>query len=178
MPADRRHFMVLKAFAAFGHAEIALPGLAAFAFLMALVRRSWRPLLAAASAGAVLGGAIVPLKIGIARPGPVPGPLEGGFGYFPSGHTADTLMCYGTCALILAGGIGRLGGGRTWRLTIAVLAGLQALLVGFSLVWLDYHWVTDVLGSYTLCGAALFGVAWILGMFKPAEPGPDSARLR
>lgn len=177
MPQDRRHFMIFKAFAAFGHAEIALPGLVAFAGLTALVRRSWRPVLAAVFAGAVLGAAIVPLKIGIARPGPVPGPLEGGFGYFPSGHTADTLMCYGTCALILAGGLGPIGGGRTWRRVIAAAAVLQALLVGFSLVWLDYHWVTDVLGSYTLCGAALFAVAWILGMFKRPEPETGAAHV-
>ena len=40
---------------------------------------------------------------------------------------------------------------------------LWALAVGFSLVWMDYHWVSDVLGSYALCGAALFGVARVLG---------------
>lgn len=174
MPQNRRHWMVFKAFAAFGNAEIALPGLAVWSAFMAVVRRSWRPVLAALFAYAVLSGAVVTLKIAVGRPGPVPGPLDGGFGYFPSGHTADTMMCYGTCALMLAGGIGAFGGGRTWRRFVGAALAVQVLLVGFSLVWLDYHWVTDVLGSYALCGAALFGVAWILGMFRTAPDEPAS----
>lgn len=173
MPQDRRHWMVFKYSADLGNANVAIPGMAVFAVFMTLVRRSWRPVLAALAAYAVLGAAVVGLKIAVGRPGPVPGPLDGGFGYFPSGHTADTMMCFGTCALILAGGVGRFGGGPRWRALVGTAMAGLALLVGFSLVWLDYHWVTDVLGSYTLCGAALFGVAWVLGMGRTA--GPASA---
>ena len=49
------------------------------------------------------------------------------------------------------------------RIVIATAMTFWALAVGFSLVWMDYHWLSDVLGSYALCGAALFGVARVLG---------------
>jgi undecaprenyl-diphosphatase len=101
------------------------------------------------------------------RPGPSMAgqAMSGGLGYFPSGHTGNTMLGYGTSALILA----FVFTGHRMRILISTAMTLWALAVGFSLVWMDYHWVSDVLGSYALCGAALFGVARVLG-FRLSRP--------
>jgi undecaprenyl-diphosphatase len=142
---------------------MAVVGLAA-----ALLRRSWRPVQAMAAGYAALLVVLFLKAVGD-RPGPsmagqalVPiaaPPRAGGLGYFPSGHTGNTMLGYGTSALILA----FVFTGRRARILIATAMTLWALAVGFSLVWMDFHWVSDVLGSYALCGAALFGVARVLG---------------
>lgn len=134
---------------------LALAGLAA-----ALIRRSWKPILAMAAGYAALLVVLILKAVGN-RPGPSMAgqAMSGGLGYFPSGHTGNTMLCYGTSALILA----FVFTGHLMRIAIATTMTLWALTVGFSLVWMDYHWVSDVLGSYALCGAALFGVARILG---------------
>jgi len=140
--------------------QVPMVTMAVVALAAAAVKRSWRPLAAVAAGYAALGIVLL-LKANGHRPGPsMAGQvLNGGLGFFPSGHTANTMMGYGTSALILAF-VFTAG----WaRVVIATAMTLFALAMGFSLVWLDYHWVSDVLGSYALCGAALFGVARILG---------------
>lgn len=151
---------------------MALVGLSA-----ALVRRDRRPVLATAAGYAALLVVWFLKAIGN-RPGPsmagqalvsmAAPPRAAGLGYFPSGHTGNTMLGYGTSALILA----FVFTGRRVRVLIAVAMALWALTVGFALVWMDYHWVSDVLGSYALCGAALFGVARVLGFRISADPRP------
>ena len=69
---------------------------------------------------------------------------------FPSGHSLSSLALYGSLAFLLARGL------RSWR-RVAVVAGLLTVVVavGASRVYLGYHWVSDVLGSWTL------GVLWL-----------------
>ena len=134
----------------------------------ALVCRSWRPILAMAAGYAALLVVLFLKAIGD-RPGPSMAgqAMSGGLGYFPSGHTGNTMLCYGTSTLILA----FVFTGHRARIALATAMTLWALAVGFALVWMDYHWVSDVLGSYALCGAALFGVARVLG-FRISGGGP------
>ena len=172
---DRPHWPLIKHVADLGGTVPAIPVMAVAALAAALLRRSWRPLLAAAFAYAVLGGVVLTLKANLKRPGPGQTVVvHGGLGYFPSGHTANTLMCYGTCALLLLGGTTGALVARRIRAWISGAFAALAMTIGFALVWLDYHWVSDVLGSYTLCGAALFGVAAILGFHAP---GSGAARV-
>jgi membrane-associated phospholipid phosphatase len=157
-----KHWLWVRWVSDLGGTFPAVPAMGVVAAAFAAIRRSWRPIVAALAAYAVLGGAVAGLKVGVGRPGPGQGSLTGLLGYFPSGHTANTLMCYGTCALILAAGLDGSRTGRGARFIIAAAMVLVAVAVGISLVWLDYHWVSDVLGSYALCGAALYGIAAIL----------------
>jgi membrane-associated phospholipid phosphatase len=148
--------------------QVPMVAMAAVGLGAAAVRRSWRPVLAMAAGYAGLLVVLVLKAIGD-RPGPsmagqalVPiaaPPRAGGLGYFPSGHTGNTMMGYGTAALILA----FVFTARWMRVAITAAMTVWALAVGFSLVWMDYHWVSDVVGSYALCGAMLFGVARVLG---------------
>jgi undecaprenyl-diphosphatase len=134
--------------------------MAAVGLFGAAMRRSWRPLAAlAAGYGALL--VVLFLKALGDRPGPSMAgqAMSGGLGYFPSGHTANTMLCYGTSTLVLA----FVFTGHRVRIALTAAMTVWALAVGFSLVWMDFHWVSDVLGSYALCGAALFGVARVLG---------------
>ena len=150
---------------------MAVVGLAA-----ALLRRSWRLVLAMAAGYAALLVVLFLKAVGD-RPGPSMAgqAMSGGLGYFPSGHTGDTMLGYGTAALILA----FVFTGHRARIAIATAMTLWATAVGFSLVWMDYHWVSDVLGSYALCGAALFGVARVLGfrISRSRPQGPERAEL-
>ena len=123
---------------------------------------------------AVLGsGAItatVKLLVGRNRP-PLPFAVdtaERGLA-FPSGHALSALALYGTLAYLLA------RPARTARRT-ATAAGLLLLVVavGLSRIYLGYHWVSDVLGSWTL------GVLWLSAVITAdrlhAEPEPAAVQ--
>lgn len=177
-PGRKPHWPLLKSFSdlAGGVAihkvperiQLPLAALAVVTLGAAIARRSWRPFLAAAFGVGALAFVLM-LKANGHRPGPgMNGKLmHGGLGYFPSGHTSNTVLGYGTAAMILAWAFRSRGA----RRAIAGVMTLFALAMGFALVWLDDHWVSDVLAAYALCGAALFGVGWCLGFRLPGPVG-------
>lgn len=64
---------------------------------------------------------------------------------FPSGHTCFSLVALGfTCYL------GGLLAERKWRITNYAVVTLLILLIAFSRLYLDAHWFSDILGSFTL----------------------------
>jgi undecaprenyl-diphosphatase len=139
-----------------------------------LLTRSWRPLAPAAAIGLGLL-AVVPLKIWIGRPGPGRAVLgDAALGFFPSGHTADAFLCYGGAALVLCRALQP----PRWmrRSLIGVAAALVVLTIA-GLLWSDYHWLSDTVGSVCWCG----GVLCLAGrlperMVRP--PGSVSPGLR
>lgn len=145
-----------RACANIGDPEPAIMGLLVAVALAVSRTRSWRPVLVAGAAGLVLA-TVIPLKIWVDRPGP--GDVAFGnadLGFFPSGHTADAMCCYITAAYLL--------GAYVWTSVIArrVLTGLASALLAltiFGLLWSNYHWLTDILGSLSWCGA------WLLVLF-------------
>ena len=82
---------------------------------------------------------------------------------FPSGHTAMSAVVYGMLAIIVAG---MLPLARRWL--AYGLAGVLAVLVGFSRLYLGVHWFSDVLGGFVL------GVAWasLVGIAYRRHPPP------
>lgn len=125
------------------------------------VTRSWLPGLVAAAALVALA-TVIPLKLWIDRPGPAKAALgDAALGFFPSGHTADAVLCYGTSALLLClfvvPSIPRLTDRRGLLLRRAITACAVALvlLTIFGLLWSNFHWLSDTIGSLCWCGAAL-----------------------
>lgn len=117
--------------------------------------RRWWPIITAISSGAFLLIVIPLLKVIVARPGP--GQLTLGnarLGFFPSGHTATAILCWGTAALIVNGFVAS----RTARRTITAVTTVLIATIGSALIWCDFHWLSDVLASAFLCGAVLFAL--------------------
>lgn len=135
--------------------DVTLLGGLAFVLPLTVVVAAWwwwqgRQRSALVLAGAVLGSGVITaaVKLLVARDRPTL-PLavdtaEHGLS-FPSGHSMSSLVLYGTLAYLLAQGL------RSWR-RAAVVGGLLlvAFAVGASRAYLGYHWVSDVLGSWTL----------------------------
>ena len=135
-----------------GNQAVAIPVLPAVALFAAWRSRSTLPLKLTVAAALVLA-TVIPLKIWVGRPGPGTVVLgDANFGYFPSGHTADAMLCYGTSALILCF---TLPMSRIARRVTVWAAVILALFTVFGLLWSDYHWLSDILGSICYCGAAL-----------------------
>lgn len=103
------------------------------------------------AAGASVAVTIV--KLLIARPRPSVGAVvavANGFS-FPSGHSAQAVATYGALAWIVARGLAR----RRARVATWCAAAVVALLVGFSRMYLGVHWLSDVVGGYTI------GACWL-----------------
>lgn len=148
---------VLPDLLAFGVVQLATPALSVAvvcAVTMALCLRTgrWAPLLLAGPAIAVMSTTVLLGKGLISRTAPdVPGML-GGDGSYPSGHTATALVCAGVAAELVS----RL---RPPRRTLAwAAAAVWTGLVVTSLLWLHFHWLSDVVGSLLLGSLVL----WLL----------------
>jgi membrane protein DedA with SNARE-associated domain/membrane-associated phospholipid phosphatase len=121
-------------------------------FVYLVHKKGWWDLFSfflAAGLGEIL---LVLLKAFFHRPRPVPH-LITAHGYsFPSGHAFVATIVYGFLIYV------------TWRsfksealrLTIAALSILVIMLVGVSRIYLEVHWLTDVLGGYAA------GLAWLV----------------
>ena len=155
----------------FGDNQVALPLLALAALVVAIRYRSLRPLLAAVIGVALLGTVIL-LKILIARAGPgLPPVAPGAMGVFPSGHSATSSVCLGLAALLL---VRDLPGWVRWP----ALTGTAALcfLVGVALIWLDYHWFTDVVAGWALAALIIMAALRVAGLSGDSSGPADTVR--
>ena len=121
---------------------------------LALRRRSWTPviLIVIAGVGSLLMTIAGKSLIGRTRPAltdAVP-PYEHSAS-FPSGHSLNAVVIAGIIAYLV---ILRLKSPRA-RVLTALLAGLFAVTIGLSRVYLGHHWLTDVLAAWSL------GAAWL-----------------
>lgn len=119
---------------------------------LCLRRRRWTPALLAGPALTLLTVTVLLGKAVIPRPLPGFSEVVDGDGAFPSGHTATAVVCAGSVAALLAG----LRPAR--RRLLWAVAGAWTLLVAASMVWLHFHWLSDVVGSMLL-GSLLL---WLL----------------
>lgn len=83
---------------------------------------------------------------------------------FPSGHTTMSTVLYGVLTLIAV----RHLGSAVRRRVVAVSGELLVVGVGFSRVYLGFHWVTDVVAGWLL-GGAIVAVALVLLRSRDAD---------
>jgi membrane protein DedA with SNARE-associated domain/membrane-associated phospholipid phosphatase len=136
-----------------------------------LQRRDWRPgaALAVALAGAIALSDIVKPLVRRARP-PVTHWIGHSSGFaFPSGHAAQSVAFFGMLALVLSTSRSRRVQAIVWS-----GAGLIALIVGASRIYLGSHWLTDVLGGFALGAGWLSAVVAtvLLARLRPSLQGP------
>jgi membrane-associated phospholipid phosphatase len=115
-------------------------------------RRRWRlaAYLLVTGAGALVLDPILKSLVGRLRPVVAHPIAHGGGNSFPSGHSLGSIVCYGAVLLVfLPAARGR------WRTVfIAVIVTLVAL-IGISRILLGVHYLSDVLGGWTL------GITWL-----------------
>ena len=128
-------------------------------------RRDWALLAhwVAAVAFAVLAPSLLKQLLAIPRPGAVAGVEEYAF---PSGHATRAAALYGFLAVAAARGLSP-----AWRWLPYSLAGITAVAIAFSRVYLGAHWPSDVVGGLALglAWAALLGLAYS----RHAPPPPS-----
>ncbi|GAA0721291.1 hypothetical protein GCM10010199_27640 [Dactylosporangium roseum] len=93
------------------------------------------------------------LKIAVGRLRPVvEQPIaHGGGNSFPSGHSLNSLICYGALLLVFLPALRP-----RWRRAALIGVGALVVLVGFSRLALGVHFLSDVIGAWSL------GIAWLL----------------
>lgn len=130
----------------------------AVAVLLALRRRSW---LAVGWSSALIGNALLntSLKHVFERTRPVhDSSIEQAIGYsFPSGHTSGSVVAYGMLAYLCVRLLPP-----AWRLPAVLAATAAAWSIGWSRVFLQVHFASDVVAGFA-SGTAWLGVC-ILGI--------------
>lgn len=159
------HF-VAEAITAVANPPVTVALLLTVAALWAIWLRTPWSVLAAAPAVAVLTVTVLLGKWLLARPGPPGSDPVHIFGAYPSGHTATALVCTGTLAVLVTRRHPQYRRG----LTLAVTG--WTTLVAWSLLWLHFHWLCDVLGG-ALLGALLL---WLLYRWPWYLVAPTSRR--
>jgi undecaprenyl-diphosphatase len=143
------------------------PGLTVFraaVYLPVLVwlglRRAWGTLLWVAVAVLLVGLVTSGLKeaFGRLRPQFAGGGARYASLSYPSGHSSGIATLV-TVALVLSWPLLRSAARRWWVLAGAVLV----VVVGLSRMWLGVHYLTDVVGGWSLGIAWSLAVAWALG---------------
>lgn len=147
---------------------VSVAALLVFAGLVAWRTRAWHPLVVGSTAAGLFGVTVVAAKlaVGRARPPHPPTVLFASGSSFPSGHATAIVVLAG-CVLLSAGPLlGRRG--RSW---FWILAPLTALAVGLSRLYLDQHWLSDVLASWALGVLIVSIVAVLTHRTKKLGPG-------
>jgi membrane-associated phospholipid phosphatase len=130
--------------------------LAVLLFIVLLERRGQFCAIIAAAAMTVSVGLTVVVKLLVERPRPGAadrlGPVDHSYS-FPSGHTLNSTVLLGLAVILLLPLIRRRG----HRLAAIAGASLLALAIGWSRIYLGYHWTTDVIASWLLAVVVLVG---------------------
>jgi undecaprenyl-diphosphatase len=114
-------------------------------------RRRWSVALPLVMAGA--GLVQLAAKWGFDRPRPNLDPWG-----FPSAHVLSLVVLLGCVAYLLAVS----GSRRRWRALAVASCPAAVATVAYSRMFLDVHWLSDVLGGLAIGLAYLFGVIWFM----------------
>lgn len=131
--------------------------LAVLLFIALLERRGQVFAAIAFVAMSISVGLTVVVKVLVERPRPGAidrlGPVDHSYS-FPSGHTLNSAVLLGMTVILLLPLIHR----RSRRVLTIAAATLLALGIGWSRIYLGYHWTTDVVASWLIATVLLVGV--------------------
>ncbi|MEV0566898.1 phosphatase PAP2 family protein [Dactylosporangium sp. NPDC050588] len=126
--------------------------LVAIGTTLVLIRKQYK--LAAFLVATTVGGLILDptLKLAVGRLRPVvEQPVaHGGGNSFPSGHSLNSLICYTALLLVFLPALRP-----RWRRPAVIAVAFVVALVGFSRLALGVHFLSDVIGGWSL------GIAWL-----------------
>jgi undecaprenyl-diphosphatase len=130
-------------------------GALALVLLIVLLERRGPFLTGCAAAAMAVSAALtvgVKLVVERVRPGAVDrlGPVDSSYS-FPSGHTLNSAVFLGLVVLLLV----PLIPARRQRIAAVAGAGVLALGIGLSRIYLGYHWASDVVASWLLAVSLL-----------------------
>ena len=91
---------------------------------------------------------------------------------FPSGHVLSLVVFFGLMIYLIATASRRR---RRWRALASGVATLPVIVVAFSRLYLDKHWLSDLAGGLTIGTAYLLAAIWIVEVvLTPTEKlGPS-----
>jgi membrane-associated phospholipid phosphatase len=141
-----------------GQGSVLVPMIALASLFIWRYRRRWAVALPLVMAGAGALQAIA--KWAVDRPRPNAAPWG-----FPSGHSLIAIVFLGVLAYLLCTSSAR----RCWRWSGAVLCASTTLAVGFSRLYLDMHWISDVGGGFAVGLAYLPLAIWAVELV-PTRP--------
>jgi membrane-associated phospholipid phosphatase len=140
--------------------------------VLALRKRWWlAAYLLVTGAGALVLDPVLKSLVGRLRP-VVAHPIAHGAGNsFPSGHSLGSMVCYGAILLVFLPA----ARGRRWRTAFITVIAVLIALIGISRILLGVHYLSDVVGAWTL------GITWLgltafafeLGRRAAGEPVTD-----
>lgn len=87
----------------------------------------------------------------------------------PSGHTMAAVLFAAAVVYLFS----RTRAGRASKVAVFAAAGLWAVAVGFSRVYLGVHWPTDVFASWLLAGSWIALVAGVMRATRPQGASPS-----
>jgi len=125
---------------------------AGIAVLLWRRQRRWALALPALMAGAGALQALAKWSTGRARPDESP------WG-FPSGHVLSLVVFFGLMVWLVATASRQR---RRWRLLASALCALTVVIVAFSRLYLDRHWLSDLAGGLTIGLAYLLLAIWVI----------------
>jgi membrane-associated phospholipid phosphatase len=92
---------------------------------------------------------------------------------FPSGHVLSLVVFFGLMIYLIATASRRR---RRWRLLASAVATVPVVVVAFSRLYLDKHWLSDLAGGLTIGAAYLLLAIWMVEVVltAPDEPGAET----
>jgi membrane-associated phospholipid phosphatase len=116
------------------------------------LNRRWAVALPVLMAGAGALQWLAKAATGRARPNLAP------FG-FPSGHVLSLVVFFGLMIYLVAMASSQR---RRWRVLACLIASVPVLVVAFSRLYLDKHWLSDLAGGLTIGAAYLLLAIWVV----------------
>ena len=95
---------------------------------------------------------------------------------FPSGHVLSLVVFFGLMVYLIATASRRR---RRWRVLASLVALVPVVIVAFSRLYLDKHWLSDLAGGLTIGAAYLLLAIWMVEVVltPPDEPVDDASVL-